>query len=217
MAEDRVHHVTVLQARDYEFVATFDDVPNAEPLLFDEPEPLGRNRAPNAAAVLSAAVGDCLATSLAFCLKKSRIDLHGLTAQVTTHVTRNATGRFRITGIDVALAPEVGERDRECQVQIAGKLLRGRYAVVRERTRARQNGCTDRGASRSGTRRCEVVREHGRDIRPEVPDREGLEHGVERLRRAEIQHRQRRVVRRVHAPADDHLVDRGGKRHRIRR
>jgi uncharacterized OsmC-like protein len=113
MAEDRVHHVTVLQARDYEFVATFDDVPNAEPLLFDEPEPLGRNRAPNAAAVLSAAVGDCLATSLAFCLKKSRIDLHGLTAQVTTHVTRNATGRFRITGIDVALAPEVGERDRE--------------------------------------------------------------------------------------------------------
>ena len=63
--------------------------PDAQPLLFDEPEPLGHNRAPNAAAVLGAAVGDCLATSLAFCLKKSRIDLNGLTAHVTTHVTRN--------------------------------------------------------------------------------------------------------------------------------
>src|SRR5947209_7215747 len=109
----RTHHVTVRHARDYEFTATFDDVHQAEPPLFDEPEPLGHNRAPNAAAVLSAAVGDCLATSLAFCLKKARIDLHGLTADVTTHVTRNATGRFRITGIEVALDPEVADGDRE--------------------------------------------------------------------------------------------------------
>lgn len=114
MAEDhstRTHHVTVRHAREYEFVAEFNDLPDAQPLLFDEPEPLGHDRAPNAAAVLSAAVGDCLATSLALCLKKSRIDLHGLTAHVTTHVTRNDKGRFRISGIDVELAPEVAEAD----------------------------------------------------------------------------------------------------------
>lgn len=114
MAEDhstRTHHVTVRHAREYEFVAEFNDLPDAQPLLFDEPEPLGHDRAPNAAAVLSAAVGDCLATSLALCLKKSRIDLHGLTAHVTTHVTRNDKGRFRISGIDVDLAPEVAEAD----------------------------------------------------------------------------------------------------------
>lgn len=114
MAEDastHTHHVAIEHVRDYEFAATFTDVPSAEPLQFDEPEPLGRNRAPNAAAVLGAAVGDCLATSLAFCLKKSRIDLLGLTAQVTTHVTRNSTGRFRISGIDVELSPEVAGGD----------------------------------------------------------------------------------------------------------
>ncbi len=115
MAEDhsaRTHHVILRHVREYEFVADFTDLSDAQPLRFDEPEPLGHNRAPNAAAVLGAAVGDCLATSLAFCLKKSRIDLNGLTAQVTTQVTRNATGRFRITGIDVELSPEVADADR---------------------------------------------------------------------------------------------------------
>jgi uncharacterized OsmC-like protein len=110
---DRTHHVTVRHAGDYEFVAEFNDLPNTQALRFDEPAPLGHNRAPNAAAVLGAAVGDCLATSLAFCLKKSRIDLNGLTASVTTHVTRNDKGRFRISGIDVALTPEVADGDQE--------------------------------------------------------------------------------------------------------
>lgn len=110
--EDRTHHVTVKYARDYEFIAQFDDIPNAQALLFDEPAPLGRDRGPNAAAVLGAAVGDCLATSLAFCLKKSRIGLDDLTARVTTHVTRNEKGRFRISGIDVELSPEVADADR---------------------------------------------------------------------------------------------------------
>ena len=110
--ESRTHHVAITHAADYEFVAEFTDVPQAGRLRFDEPEPLGGNRAPNAAAVLGAAVGDCLATSLAFCLKKARIDLHGLTAQVTTTVTRNEKGRFRISGIDVELSPSVADGDR---------------------------------------------------------------------------------------------------------
>jgi uncharacterized OsmC-like protein len=110
-ATDRAHHVTVRHAREFEFVAEFNDLPDAQPLHFDEPQPLGHDRAPNAAAVLGAAVGDCLATSLAFCLQKSRIGLHGLTAHVTTHVTRNEQGRFRISGIDVDLAPDVAVAD----------------------------------------------------------------------------------------------------------
>jgi uncharacterized OsmC-like protein len=112
MADERRHHVTVRLARDYEFVAEFADVPGSPSMLFDEPEPLGHDRAPNAAAVLSAAVGDCLAASLAFCLRKSRIALDGLTAQVTTRVVRNEQGRFRIGGIDVELTPAVAEGDR---------------------------------------------------------------------------------------------------------
>jgi hypothetical protein len=35
----------------------------------------------------------------------------GLTANVTTHVAKNEKGRFRISGIDVELLPDMGEAD----------------------------------------------------------------------------------------------------------
>lgn len=111
MSEDTVHHVTVRLARDYEFVAEFNDVPGAPSVMFDEPRPLGGGNAPNAAAMLGAAVGNCLSASLAFCLRKARIELLDLTAHVKTHVVRNEKGRFRISGIDVELAPSLGRTD----------------------------------------------------------------------------------------------------------
>ena len=109
MADERTHHITIQLTRDYQFAARFDDVPGAPTISFDEPEPLGHNTAPNAAAVLGAAVGNCLAASLSYCLRRARIDLHGLTANVTTHVVRNERGRHRIGSIDVAVTPELGE------------------------------------------------------------------------------------------------------------
>jgi uncharacterized OsmC-like protein len=112
MAEQQTHHVTVRLSHGFEFIAEFNDVPDAPPLLLDEPKPLGGNRAPTAAALLSAAVGNCLAASLTFCLRRARIDVEGLTASVTTHVTRNERGRHRISGIDVELDPVLGENAR---------------------------------------------------------------------------------------------------------
>jgi uncharacterized OsmC-like protein len=102
------HHISVRLDRDFEFVAEFDDVPGAAPIHFDEPQPMGGGEAPNAAAVLGAAVGNCLAASLTFCLRRARMDVQGMTAHVTTHVKRNDRGRFRIDGIDVELEPVVG-------------------------------------------------------------------------------------------------------------
>ena len=63
MSDERTHHVAVRRTREYEFTAEFNDVPSSPSILFDEPEPLGHNRAPNAVAVLGAADGNCLATS----------------------------------------------------------------------------------------------------------------------------------------------------------
>lgn len=111
MPDDTVHHVTVRLARDYEFVAEFNDVPGAPSVMFDEPQPLGGGKAPNAAAMLGAAVGNCLSASLAFCLRKARIEVLDLTAHVKTHVVRNEKGRFRISGIDVELAPSLGRTE----------------------------------------------------------------------------------------------------------
>ena len=108
---ETTHHVTLRRARGFEFVAQFDDVPEKPSILFDEPAPVGDSRAPNAAAVLGAAVGDCLAASLTFCLRRVRLDPEHLTVHVATHVARKAGGRLRITGIDVELAPQLAEGD----------------------------------------------------------------------------------------------------------
>jgi uncharacterized OsmC-like protein len=117
MSDEHTYHVTVRHAREYEFVAEFNDLVRAPSMLFDEPEPLGKAQGPNAASVVGAAVGNCLSASLLLCLKKARVDVDGLSARVTTHVARNEKGRLRITGIDVVLEPTVPAAD-------AGRLAR---------------------------------------------------------------------------------------------
>ena len=107
MSDDKVQHITVRLARGFEFVAEFPDTPGAPTILFDEPEPLGGNRAPNAAAVLGASIGNCLAASLTFCLRRAHFDVQNMTAQVTTHVGTNDKGRHRVTSIDVELEPTI--------------------------------------------------------------------------------------------------------------
>ena len=112
MSDERSYHTRVRLARDYQFVAEFPDLPTMPaPLVLDEPSPLGSYRGPNAAALLGAAIGDCLAASLAFCLRKSRVNMDHLQADVVTHVGRNEQGRLRITGIDVELELEVDDAD----------------------------------------------------------------------------------------------------------
>ena len=117
MIDEHTYRTRISLAHDYQFVAQFPDAPAGAPVLLDEPAPLGANGGPNAAAVLGAAVGDCLAASLAFCLHKSRVNMDHLDADVVTHVARNEQGKLRISGIDVELKPEVDDAD-------AGRLRR---------------------------------------------------------------------------------------------
>ncbi len=111
MSEDRVQQVSLSLIRDYEFKVSFDTIPAADALQVDEPPPLGGGNGPNASALLSAAVGNCLAASLAFCLKKSRVDLEALDVRVSTQIVRNENGRFRIGGIKVHLRPGLSAVD----------------------------------------------------------------------------------------------------------
>jgi uncharacterized OsmC-like protein len=108
MAEEKTHHITVRLARGFEFVAEFPDTPGATPILFDEPAPIGEGRGASAAEVLGAAIGNCLAASLTFCLRRARFDVEGMTASVTTHVAKNERGRHRLQRIDVELQPTIG-------------------------------------------------------------------------------------------------------------
>ena len=111
MAESREHRVELHLVRGYEFVATFTDGDGLEPMVFDEPPPLGEGSGPNAAAVLAAAVGNCLSASLAFCLRKVRLEPVDLTATAVAHVTQNEQGRLRVSSIDVELLPELRDED----------------------------------------------------------------------------------------------------------
>lgn len=96
----------------YAFTVEFglEGVPD---LTLDEPVPLGESRGPNAARLIAAAVGNCLAASLAFCLRRSRIQLKQLRATVEGDLVRNEQGRLRIGEIRVKLAPEVAPDDRD--------------------------------------------------------------------------------------------------------
>jgi organic hydroperoxide reductase OsmC/OhrA len=112
MSDTRAYEVELRLVRGYEFVATFKDDESLPPITFDEPPPLGEGSGPNAAAVLAAAIGNCLAASFAFCLRKVRLEPVDLTVRVTAHLARNEQGRERVTGIDVQLHPELLDGDR---------------------------------------------------------------------------------------------------------
>lgn len=94
-----------LQLRDgYQFDVAFDQ-PGVPPLRTDETRPLGDGAGPNPTRLLAAAIGNCLGASLLFCLRKSRVDVTGLTVRVTGTLARNPRGRLRIATVRVALEP----------------------------------------------------------------------------------------------------------------
>jgi organic hydroperoxide reductase OsmC/OhrA len=109
---DNIHTITLRREDGFRFRASFDSVPAAPALVFDEPAPLGSDTGPNAADVLGAAVANCLSASLLMCLQKSRASVEGLTTEARVRIERNDKGRLRIAGIDVTIAPALGPEDQ---------------------------------------------------------------------------------------------------------
>lgn len=99
------HAVTLKLEHTFQCRVTFENVPDAPELLLDEPVPLGAGSGPNAMDLLAAAIGNCLAASLMFCLKKSRVDSAGIDVRVVTSSDRNEAGRLRVSGVNVELRP----------------------------------------------------------------------------------------------------------------
>ena len=61
-----VTRVQLTLDRDYQFMAEFPDSPAVRSIRVDEAPPLGEGQGPNPAALLTAAIGNCLAASLLF-------------------------------------------------------------------------------------------------------------------------------------------------------
>lgn len=96
----------ITQRDRFQFDVTFENDSWA-PIVVDEPEPLGGDAGPNAARLLAAAVGNCLAASLLLCMDKARVDLVDLRARVEGVMERNERGRFRIGSLNVTIEPTV--------------------------------------------------------------------------------------------------------------
>lgn len=101
-SDDLRFEVEVEQDQDFRFVVDFG-LDGVELLQTDEPEPLGAGEGPNPARLLAAGVGNCLAASLLFCLRKQDVEPEGIRAIVTGTLTRTARGRLRVDQLDVVL------------------------------------------------------------------------------------------------------------------
>jgi organic hydroperoxide reductase OsmC/OhrA len=104
--------IAVDQLENYEFQVTFDKEHYA-PLRLDEPAPLGKDVAPNAARILGAAIGNCLSASLLFCTRKARVEIGPIHTTVRIRIGRNERGRLRIADVAVTIHPRIPENERE--------------------------------------------------------------------------------------------------------
>lgn len=93
----------------YAFDITFDK-DHYPRLRGDEPAPLGEDTGPNPSRLLAAAVANCLAASLLFCMQRRGERPDGMSARVHVEMVRNETRRLRIGHIEVVLQPKLGAR-----------------------------------------------------------------------------------------------------------
>ena len=103
MSTDTPIRIRLEQDSDYAFRIVFDDTA-LDPLLTDEPAPLGHDRGPNPSRLLLAAVANCLAASLLFALRKHRNTPGPLHAEICALPTRNEQGRWRIASAKATLS-----------------------------------------------------------------------------------------------------------------
>jgi len=95
----------------YRFKVEFD-VDSVANIVVDEMKPVGEGLGPNPTRLLSVSVGQCLSSSLLYCLGKARVKVKKLATVVTADVRRNDEGYLRVVGLVVQMHLEVDEEDK---------------------------------------------------------------------------------------------------------
>ena len=102
-------HVTLAREENFRFRVRFEG--GGAVLLTDERPPLGGGAGPDPSELLAAAVGNCLASSLLFCLRKSHLEVGELQVDVRSSVVRDGHGRLRIDDLRATVSPTVEARE----------------------------------------------------------------------------------------------------------
>jgi uncharacterized OsmC-like protein len=102
MSEQDVIRLVLEQEGAYAFKVDFEGTA-LESLHTDEAPPLGAGSGPGPAALLLAAVVNCLSASLVFALRKFKNSPGPIRAEITARKERNAEGRWRIPRAEVVI------------------------------------------------------------------------------------------------------------------
>lgn len=94
----------------YEFKVRFD-TPGLADLVVDESAPLGAQRGPSPARLLTASVAHCLSASLLFCTTKAKVPPRRITATAVTSMARDEHKRLRVGAIHITLDVETAGRE----------------------------------------------------------------------------------------------------------
>ena len=98
---NEIVRVELAQQQDYRFAVRFGG--GVAELVADEPPPLGIGAGPSPVQLLAAAVGNCLADSLLFALRKFKQKPEPISCVVEAGLGRNAQGRLRVLTIKAVL------------------------------------------------------------------------------------------------------------------
>ena len=98
---EEVVTVQLRQHQDYQYDIDFGA--GLPALRADEPPPLGQGTGPSPVQLLAASVGNCLAASLLFALRKFKQDPKSVDAAVRATVGRNEQGRLRVLKLEARL------------------------------------------------------------------------------------------------------------------
>jgi uncharacterized OsmC-like protein len=102
---------TLKLLKGYRFKVEFD-IEGIPSLVVDELAPIGENAGPNPTRLLSVAVGQCLSSSLLYCLQKARIKVKNLETTIKVNTEKNKEGRLRILSLDTQIHLDVNEEDK---------------------------------------------------------------------------------------------------------
>ena len=127
--------LTLIERTNYQFNVTFD-IPVDDIIVDETAEIGGDGMGPNPSRLLSTAIANCLSASLLFCLRKARVEIKSLDAEITTTIGRDNEGYLRIKAADVSILPKFTSNDSNDPIRIERcEKLFEKYCLVTESVR----------------------------------------------------------------------------------